>query len=114
MSDFLTILINQEDKARILKGLHTMAEEYDRASSAMATDFMRAEFERDAREYRGLATRISEALSKTNLDKEARALYDSGRRIEAIKLVRYNTNLGLKEAKDYVEKLAGVSQQEAF
>jgi len=63
MSDFLTILINQEDKARILKGLHTMAEEYDRASSTMATDFMKAEFERDAREYRGLATRISEALT---------------------------------------------------
>jgi ribosomal protein L7/L12 len=114
MSDFLTILINQEDKARILKGLHALAEEYGRASSAMATDFMRAEFERDAREYRALATRLTEALGKMDLDKKVRALYDSGRRIEAIKLVRYNTNLGLKEAKDYVEKLAGVSQQEAF
>ncbi len=37
---------------------------------------------------------------------EVRALLDRGQKIEAIKIVRQRTGLGLKEAKDYVESLA--------
>ena len=35
-----------------------------------------------------------------------RQLLDAGNKIEAIKIVRQQTNMGLKEAKDYVERLA--------
>jgi len=40
-----------------------------------------------------------------DLDSEARKLMAAGRKLEAIKLVREQKNLGLKEAKDYVERL---------
>lgn len=39
------------------------------------------------------------------VEAEARALLADGRAIEAIKLVRQRTGLGLKEAKDYVDAL---------
>jgi ribosomal protein L7/L12 len=38
-------------------------------------------------------------------DREARRLVAAGKAIEAIKLIRDQKNLGLKEAKDYVERL---------
>ena len=40
-----------------------------------------------------------------NVDDEARRLVAAGSKIEAIKLVRESNGLGLKEAKDYVERL---------
>ena len=40
-----------------------------------------------------------------DLDDEARKLAAAGHKLEAIKLVREQKNLGLKEAKDYVERL---------
>jgi ribosomal protein L7/L12 len=40
-----------------------------------------------------------------DLDSEARKLAAAGQKLEAIKLVRQQKNLGLKEAKDYVENL---------
>ncbi len=40
-----------------------------------------------------------------DLDSEARKLMAAGRKLEAIKLVREQKSLGLKEAKDYVERL---------
>lgn len=40
-----------------------------------------------------------------DLDREAKMLVAAGRKIEAIKLVREQKNLGLAEAKDYVERL---------
>lgn len=41
----------------------------------------------------------------TDMDTEARRLLAKRKKIEAIKLVRERTGLGLKEAKDYVEQL---------
>jgi len=40
-----------------------------------------------------------------DVDSEARRLVAAGKVIDAIKLVRAQKNLGLKEAKDYVERL---------
>jgi ribosomal protein L7/L12 len=40
-----------------------------------------------------------------SIDDEARAILARGNKIEAIKLVREHTGLGLKEAKDYVDAL---------
>lgn len=46
----------------------------------------------------------AEALATIQMDKEAEELMRQGRKIDAIKLVRSRTALGLKEAKDYVEQ----------
>lgn len=45
-------------------------------------------------------------LSTSELDTQVRSLARTNK-IEAIKLVRQHTGLGLKEAKDYVEQLVG-------
>lgn len=45
------------------------------------------------------------SLKTNDADAEVRALMAAGQKIEAIKLVRQRTGLGLKEAKDYVERL---------
>jgi len=46
------------------------------------------------------------AADDTNLEAELRALLTEGRKIEAIKLYRERTGLGLQEAKDAVEAIA--------
>lgn len=52
----------------------------------------------------GAATETAPA-SAPQLDQEARALLAQGKKIEAIRRVRELTGWGLKEAKDYVERL---------
>ena len=52
-----------------------------------------------------IVARTSSHASGSNLDDEARRLVATGNLIEAVKLVRAQKNLGLKEAKDYVERL---------
>jgi len=49
----------------------------------------------------------STSFESGDLDDEVRALLSAGRKIEAIKRVRERTGLGLKEAKDYVERFEG-------
>lgn len=52
------------------------------------------------------STHLPKPPQETGLEEaEVRALVDGGRLIEAIKLVRAKTGLGLKEAKDYVDRL---------
>lgn len=46
-----------------------------------------------------------EAYVPDAITEQARKLLSEGRKMEAVKLVKYNSNLGLKECKDYVEKL---------
>jgi ribosomal protein L7/L12 len=49
--------------------------------------------------------RFEHPASAEEIDETVRALVADGRQIEAIKLVREHTGLGLKEAKDYVDAL---------
>jgi ribosomal protein L7/L12 len=46
-------------------------------------------------------------------DRDVRVLLASGQKIQAIKLVRELTGIGLKEAKDYVESLPSIPLNEA-
>ena len=51
---------------------------------------------------------VSRAPAKVmphDMDAELRALLASGNKIEAIKRVRQQTGLGLKEAREYIERL---------
>ena len=49
--------------------------------------------------------RVMHSVSSENADEYLRELIKENRLIEAIKLVRLKTGMGLKEAKDYVEEL---------
>ena len=51
------------------------------------------------------ATEAAAGAIDEELAEAARALVGSGRKIEAVKLVRERTGCGLKDAKDYVESL---------
>ena len=48
-------------------------------------------------------------ISASSWEQEAIDMYRSGNRVTAIKFCREKTGLGLKEAKDAVEKLMGIS-----
>ena len=50
-------------------------------------------------------TRPTQPLDRHDLDGQVRSLLAADQKIAAIKLVREQTGLGLKEAKDYVEAL---------
>lgn len=52
-----------------------------------------------------LAFGSSQSGANTDIDSEARRLVAERKKIEAVKLVRERMGLGLKEAKDYVERL---------
>lgn len=104
----MILRLSNEDRNRLVKALSTMSDEYREASEALVSHRLRREFENDAIEFSNLAGRVAgltELLDKPALDVEARKLFNDGYKIEAIKLVRANTTLGLKEAKDYVEAL---------
>ncbi len=71
---------------------------------------------KEAKEYVEALTRGEQTamptphpVSTTNLTSadqaEIQSLLERGRKIEAIKIVRARTNMGLKEAKEYVERL---------
>jgi ribosomal protein L7/L12 len=55
----------------------------------------------------------SRAGASSSMRTEAAALVARGQAIEAIKLVRENTGMGLKEAKDYVDELAAGQRKAA-
>ena len=46
---------------------------------------------------------------RNGLDRAIMEFKEGGRKIEAIKFYRQHTNVGLKESKDYVERLWGAS-----
>ncbi|MCQ2515456.1 MAG: ribosomal protein L7/L12 [Saccharofermentans sp.] len=52
-----------------------------------------------------LANALVENYVPDNITEQAKVLLSQGRKMEAIKLVKDNSNLGLKDCKDYVEKL---------
>jgi ribosomal protein L7/L12 len=61
--------------------------------------------------------RPAEAIERTDAEsvrREAIALKAQNKMMEAIKLVRERTGLGLKEAKDYVDALAVPTKQQGF
>lgn len=51
------------------------------------------------------ATPVSDVHLPPDVERKVRDLIRRGHKIEAIKDVRYATNLGLKEAKDFVEAM---------
>jgi hypothetical protein len=100
--------ITPEERKLIVDALRMLSQEYRTLSESNISAYLRDGFEQDANLIRTLADRatvLSEQLTTTVMNAEALSLMQGGYKIDAIKLVRANAILGLKEAKDYVEKL---------
>ena len=57
------------------------------------------------------AQRVAPGSVNLQLGRDLERLISAGRKIEAIKLVRERTGLGLKESKDAVERLEGLMKK---
>lgn len=57
----------------------------------------------------GHKSSLVEDAEQTKIDKYLISLVKAGKRVEAVKTYRTMTNLGLKEAKDYVDQLSDVT-----
>ncbi len=104
----MILRISHDERKWVVKALSVLAEEYRTMSESAVSILLRRGFEEDATTISSLAGRAAglvESLDTYTLNREALNLMHSGQKIEAIKLVRANTTLGLKEAKDYVEAL---------
>jgi hypothetical protein len=64
-------------------------------------------------DFEGQQSRFPSARASAPFDDEARRLAFTGQKIQAIKLVREQTGIGLAEAKAYVEALAAGSDPTA-
>lgn len=106
----MSILFRIQPKERdlIVEALTHLAEDYREISNAAISRALSRTFLEKAEfvEYLvGVASTLTESLDKHAMDVEVLRLMVLGQKIEAIKVVRANTSYGLKEAKDYVEKL---------
>jgi ribosomal protein L7/L12 len=104
----MIFIISETDRRHIVRALAMLAEDLRVVSEAAISSCLRREFENDATTVSSLAGRaagLAEPLDDFTMNAEAASLLRAGRKIEAIKLVRANRPLALKEAKDYVEAL---------
>src|SRR6266478_7520657 len=105
----LTVTVAQRD--RIVSALEALLDEYNHLADDITVNrYLAKGFKRDALEVARLSEQVGNApirLAREEMDKQVRLLMDRGLKIDAIRLVRCHTMLGLKEAKDYVENLDG-------
>ena len=108
--DFITRLSNEYgDAIRVL-----MAEEIDHRQFAIEVAvtapglFLKVAKSLPTKAAGHKFSRVEDA-EQTKIDKYLISLVKANKKIEAIKAYRMMTNLGLKEAKDYVDQLSGVT-----
>lgn len=104
----MILRLTNEERNWVVLALNVLGEEYQKVSETFVSDRLRRGFETDATTINSLAGRaagLAELLDTYSLNREVLNLMRSGAKIEAIKLVRANTTLGLKEAKDYAEEV---------
>jgi hypothetical protein len=102
--------ITAEDRDLIVTALSVLADEYRTLSSQSTSRYLANGFEQDYNRIETIkrdASMLKEQLDAATMNHDATALWNMGRRIDAIKLVRTNTSLGLKDAKEYCENLVG-------
>lgn len=112
--DFITRLTNEYgDAIRIL-----MAEDIDHRQFAIEVAvaapglFLKVAKSLPTKAAGHKSSRYEDA-EQTKIDKYLTSLVKAGNKIEAIKVYRTMTGLGLKEAKDYVDQLSDVTSSSA-
>lgn len=101
----IQLSVNEKEKQQILRALEIYAEEFEAASNAVFSGTLKRGFASDAEEITALRRRLADVFDLANLDNEVLKLIRQDQFINAIKLCRQQTGLGLKEAKEYVEKV---------
>jgi ribosomal protein L7/L12 len=100
----INLTINEQEKEVLIRALRIYAEEYQSVSSQVHSPLLQRGFAQDAERFTALADRF-EKISDINLDLALKQLIRSNQFIEAVKMRRAHTNEGLKDAKDYCDKL---------
>ena len=108
--DFITRLSNEYgDAIRVL-----MAEEIDHRQFAIEVAvtapglFLKVAKSLPTKAAGHKFSRVEDA-EQTKIDRYLTSLVKAGKKVEAIKAYRTMTDMGLKEAKDYVDQLTGVT-----
>lgn len=104
---FLTITKYEKDK--IVQALQVLGDEYDKIADQCVTRLSEG-FRDDVRSIRDLEFRVAnlaDTVGDEEMNAEIQHFLAKGQKINAIKYVRQQRNWGLKEAKDYVDKLPG-------
>jgi hypothetical protein len=104
--------ITADERDLIVTALSLLADEYRTLTNSSVSRYLVDGFEQDANKLDSIrreAETLKETLSAADLAAEALILWNAGRKIDSIRLVRANTAFNLKDAKQYCEKLAGES-----
>lgn len=104
----MNLRLTTTERDLIVRALGILESDYRTVSACAISPVLARNFEEDAREInylKGQVQRLLETLTAEQLRVSALNLMHAGQKIEAIKLMRANTAMGLKEAKDYVEKI---------
>lgn len=103
--------LTAKEKVRLVLALRVLSEEYTALINSSTSNSLRSGFEDDKQEITALQSRVEaliELATDEDLDAQIHRFLSVGKKIKAIKFVRSNRLLGLKEAKDYVDKLEGI------
>lgn len=104
----MNLTISSAEKELLITALNVLQDEYMALSRQANSKYFSLGFEQDANRAVALLDRVRmlhETLSKEQLDSQVLSLMKGGLKINAIKLVRENTRMCLKDAKDYAEEL---------
>jgi ribosomal protein L7/L12 len=108
LEEAMILNISESDRRHIVRALAMFAEDLRKISESVISPYLQREFETDARNVNSLAGRaagLAEQLDEVTLNAAVLNLMRGGRKIDAIKLIRDNRALGLKDSKDYAEKI---------
>ena len=100
--------LTASERDKVVQALAMLAEEYRTLGESVVSEYLRRGFRDDATVISNLAGRaagLEESPNAEGLLTIIRSLLKQGQKIEAIKFVRQHRNLGLKEAKDFVESV---------
>jgi ribosomal protein L7/L12 len=100
--------LTAKERETVVRALAMYAEEYNIVSESLVSEYLRRGFRQDAHDANNIAGRAA-ALEETHtletLNATILRLMQEGKKIDAIKYVRTHRAMGLKESKDYVEKV---------
>lgn len=104
----INLELNEQQRNLVLKALEMLLQETDFVGNQTTSAYFRDQFAAESFSIRALKNTIEDTPEFLPSDDQLKAKILSflrqGQKIEAIKYVRQYKQLGLKEAKDYVEQ----------
>lgn len=100
--------ITREERDMLVVACKLLAEDYSTISESAISDYLRRGFRADADNVRTLGARVvdlNDSVTDAELIAKIHRFMEVGEKINAIRYVRANRSMGLKEAKEYVERM---------